>query len=348
MNDTLKKLKLFESVVGQQSVKEKLSFFLDAYMHTHIFPHSIFHGAKGMGKTTLVREVGKGLVEFDENGKIRSLTDESGNPTGKPKRKRFIEVNAAGVKNVKDFINNYLIKHVQNKDVTVFIDEVAKLDDKTQHFLLSMLNPNPEHRTVSTHDDYSIDIDFRRQTFLLATAEPQKVNYMLRDRLRRFDLEDYTYDQMQKILQKCTPGVVYNDDVLPEIASVLRGNARAAQMMGEDIISFLKGKDQFGKNEWKQLKEVFSIHPLGLTNTELSILRLLSNRSEGTPLAALAAMTELTREALQKDYEMYLQKHHLIEIVTKGRKITSKGLEYLRDLDKVDRPSFRSKCVIKS
>jgi Holliday junction resolvasome RuvABC ATP-dependent DNA helicase subunit len=53
----------------------------------------------------------------------------------------------------------------------------------------------------------------------------------------------------------------------------------------------------------------------------------------------LSAKTGLSREAVQKDYEIFLQKQGLMSITTgKGRTITSKGLEYLKELEAMNLP----------
>jgi biotin operon repressor len=55
---------------------------------------------------------------------------------------------------------------------------------------------------------------------------------------------------------------------------------------------------------------------------------------EGSSLTNLAAKTGLSRDAVQKDYEIFLQKLGFMEITSgKGRTITSKGLTYLKQLD---------------
>jgi Holliday junction resolvasome RuvABC ATP-dependent DNA helicase subunit len=113
----------------------------------------------------------------------------------------------------------------------------------------------------------------------------------------------------------------------------LRGNARAAQKMADNVRIFLKGRTAFTSKDWKAMKETLSILPLGLSAMELQILNYLRATSSGISLTCLAARTGLSRESLQKDYELYLQKHGLMEITTGGRELTAKGLQYLKDLD---------------
>jgi len=75
------------------------------------------------------------------------------------------------------------------------------------------------------------------------------------------------------------------------------------------------------------------ILPLGLSKIELQVLRILARKKECS-LTFLSAKTCLSKECLQRDYELYLQKNSLMEISTAGRRITMDGKKYLDMLDK--------------
>lgn len=327
MNDTL-----FKDIVGQRKPKKELSFYLDSYMRTRMVPNMMFVAPKGQGKTTLARELAKGLVQFDEMGNVMEVPSKLDPSVMKPKRKPFVEVNCSTLKSVKQFINGLVIPYVQDKDVTLLFDEASELPRDISMALLTILNPNPENRTTFSLDEYVCDFDFRRQTFIFATSEIQKVFHALTDRLERITLEDYTLNELASIVQKGIPNVECKDGVLEDVATVLRGNARAAQKMAGKIAAYLKGKLTFVPQDWDKLREVLSIYPLGLNAIEIQILHYLAQNSTGTSLTGLSAKTGMSRESLQKDSELYLQKHNLMEIQTTGRMITAKGLEYLKAL----------------
>lgn len=326
--------KLFEKIVGQEAAKKKALFYLGSYLHTRIFPNSIITAPKGQGKTTLAREIAKGLPLFDDEGKIVMEPDpKTGGKTERIVRKDFVEVNCSTVKNLKQFINSVLIQYVVGKKVTVFFDEASELPKDVSMALLTILNPNPENVTTFAYEEYVCDFNFREQTFIFATSEPQKVFHALLDRLERIDLEEYSYTDLAKIVQRGAKEVEFEDNALSDIATVLRGNARAAQMMAGRVVQFLRGDTKFNSKMWKQLRDHLGIYPLGLNTGEVAILRHLASTNDGTSLTCMAAKTGLTREALQRDYEMHLQKHGLMEILTTGRLITAKGRDYLAGLD---------------
>ena len=328
MNETL-----FQDIVGQDKPKKELGFYLDSYMRTRMVPNMMIVAPKGQGKTTIARALAKGLVQFDETGNVMQVPSKLDPTVMKDKRKPFVEVNCSTLKSVKQFINGLVIPYVQDKDVTLLFDEASEIPRDVTMALLTILNPNPENRTTFSLDEYVCDFDFRRQTFIFATSEIQKVFHALADRLERITLEDYTYPQLAEIVQKGLPEVECKDDVLLDVSTVLRGNARAAQKMSNKITAYLKGGKVFTPTDWAKLRAILSIYPLGLNALEIQILRWLAQNSTGTSLTGLSAKTGMSRESLQKDTELYLQKHNLMEIQTTGRMITAKGLEYLKHVD---------------
>lgn len=328
MNDTL-----FANIVGQEKPKREMRFYLDSYMRTRLVPNMMIVAPKGQGKTTLAREFAKGLIQFDEYGQPIETPSRLDPTVMRPKRKAFVEVNCSTLKNVKQFINGLVIPYIQDKDVTLLFDEASELPHDVTMALLTILNPNPENRTTFAMDEYVCDFDFRRQTFLFATSEIQKVFHALADRLEQITLEEYTDAHLAAIVQLGLPDVECKDGVLLQVATVLRGNARAAQKMANKIVAFLKGEKVFTVEDWLALRNVLSIYPLGLNALEIQILRYLAQNMSGTSLTGLSAKTGMSRESLQKNTELYLQKHNLMEITTSGRIITGRGLGYLKALD---------------
>ena len=307
---------LFPKIVGQDVAKRRLKFYIDGYNASHIIPHLMFIAPKGCGKTMMAKALGKNLVQKDD-------------PT---KPKPFLEINCSPIKSVKQLFNQIIIPHVNQKECTILFDEASELPKDVTMALLTILNPNATNRTSFSVEDYVVDFDFSRQSFIFATTEAQHIFHALMDRCERIDLEEYTYDELGEIVTRILPEISFEGKALTELAAVLRGNARAAQKMATNIQTHLAAKrsSRFTMEEWNYLQYHLGILPLGLSPIELQVLNFLDGR-KNCSLTYLAAKTGLTKACLQRDFEMYLQKHNLMEITTEGRAITCKGKKYLKN-----------------
>jgi Holliday junction resolvasome RuvABC ATP-dependent DNA helicase subunit len=310
------KTNYFDGIIGQDVAKRKLSFYLDNYRASNYIPHLMFVAPKGCGKTTIAKAVGRNLVA-----------------RGSVKAKKFLEINCSTIKNIKQLFNQVIIPQVNHEECTVLFDEASELPKDVTMAFLTILNPNPENRTSFSMEDYVVDFDFSRQSFMFATTEAQSIFHALMDRCDRVDLEEYTYNELGLIVGNNLEGFTFQDGLLEEIATVLRGNARAAQKMANNIKAYLAkvGKERFGQADWTRLKYSLGILVLGLSRIELQILRILETDGDCS-LTKLAAKTGLTPECIRRDFEMYLQKNNLMEISRSGRGITKKGQDYLREV----------------
>jgi len=322
---------LFRGVIGQTKPKKEFEFYLESYKHTRIIPNFLVSASKGGGKNTIINAVVGGLYQFDLDGKPIMVPSKEDPALMVMKRKPVITIDCPKIKNIKGFFG-IIHKYVHDKDVTVILDESSELPRDVTMALLPILNPTPEHRSSFELDDYVYDFDFRRQSFFFATSEIHRMFHALVDRLERITLEEYTLQELAQIVQLGIPGVQCEDDVLLDVATVLRGNGRGAQKMAEKIAAYVRGGDTFFKEDWTKLKEILSIYPLGLNAMEIQILRHLASQPNGTSLTALSAKTGLSRDAIQKDSELYLQKNSLMSIETTGRMITAEGQDYLEKL----------------
>lgn len=301
-------------LIGQDRVKSQLNFHFKGYLANGIMPSIMFTAPRGCGKTMLATALANLLKVRDTN-------------------KRKIIFNCSQLRNLRQFWNEIVIPHVNDKDCTIIFDEASELPKDVMMALLTILNPNKDNRNTFAYEDYTVDFDFSRQTFMFATTEGQSIFHALMDRMERIDLQEYNIDELGKIVLLGLEDYKVNADALLEVATVLRGNARAAQKMAGHIKTYLdgNGKSEFTLKDWKELCKQKSILPLGLIEKELEILNILSRKKE-TRLTELSAITCLSKGSIQKDYELFLMKQGLIEIAPAGRSLTTKGHKYLREL----------------
>jgi Holliday junction resolvasome RuvABC ATP-dependent DNA helicase subunit len=334
-----KKLKIknrFTGLIGQVKAKRKMDFHLDNFDATKVLPHMMFIAPKGCGKTLMAKAVGRNLLSAEPT--MRVTTDSMGEratteiPAGEAP-KRFLEVNCSSIKSVPQFVEGLLMDKILNQEVTVLFDEAHMLPNDVSMFLLTALNPNPNNFNSMTFNDHTFDFNFRRQTFMFATTEAHKIFHALIDRCDRVDLEEYTMTQLGAIVELNLTNLKLKCDesLLEEIAIVLRGNARAAQKMANNMKNYLARakKKKFDVGDWAKLKYALGIMPLGLNDIEIQILKALRGRKDCS-LTNLSAKVGLTAQCIRQDFEMYLQKTNLMSINTGGRSLTVEGKDYLK------------------
>ena len=304
---------MFNDIIGQDGVKRKLGFFIDCYQRNGVSPHLFFVAPKGCGKTMLAIQYGKEMEIMNPEKKVRL-------------------VNCSSIKGMKGFFDSIVIPHISDKDVTFIFDEASELPKDVTMAMLTILNPNPQNKTTFSYMDYTVDFDFKRQTFLFCTSESHKVFHALADRLTRVDLESYSVTDLGEVLKKVTPDVTFEDKLIESIANTLRGNPRQSTKMGNNIKNLLGSGKTFSLKEWDSLRESLNIMPYGVNENELSLLRVLRERTQAT-LTAIAATTGMTRSAIQRDVEIYLLKLNMIRIESGGRQLTQKGLDFVRIVD---------------
>jgi Holliday junction resolvasome RuvABC ATP-dependent DNA helicase subunit len=312
-------MEYFNEMIGQKKVKNILGFYIDAFEKTEILPHLFIVGQRGQGKTMLATQVAKNL-KSPTIGKIKPM----------------LTVNCSTLKNVRQLVEDIFLQYTRDQHITVFFDEVHEMPISIQNCLLTVLNPNKNNFNTLRFEDYNLEFDFRKISFIFATTDPQKVITPLKDRCKMVHMEEYQYEDLAKIIETNSEDLEYDQQVLNEIASVCRGNARNATLMAKDnILQYARRHNIFDIDSkvWSCIKELLSILPLGLEDTELQILKILKERGQCS-LTNISAVTGLSPQAIRSEFELYPMKHGLMQVVQGGRKITQKGNDYLKSLEK--------------
>jgi Holliday junction resolvasome RuvABC ATP-dependent DNA helicase subunit len=154
----------------------------------------------------------------------------------------------------------------------------------------------------------------------------------LKDRLTVLDFKPYTSEELAAIIADRLQDIRFEDGLLEEIASTTRGNARSAVKRSKEIATYCETKNStlFSKNEWRDLCHILGIKPLGLSNTEIQVMQILKDRGPST-LQTIAAVTGMSRTAIQRDAELYLLQRGLMKI-NGNREITRLGSEIIQKI----------------
>lgn len=317
----INEIDVFSEVVGQEKAKSKLNFFLRGHKNTGVVPALVFSAAKGIGKTFLAKEFRKGLLQREG--------DDAG------QRKPLYTINCSTIRNQTQFFDLIIKNRWWEKEITLLLDEAHRIPNDLAESLLTILQPNAENRNEFNFQDYVLDFDMKKITWLFATSEVHKLNKPLLDRLERIDLEEYEAHHLAEIIRRNLKDVQFDEGVLEkEVVTVLRGNARSAQKMAGHMKSYLGNLTTFFMEDWREMKRALGINPMGLSPIEIRVLNILKEHKE-TSLTRIAAVTGMSPEAVRQDIEMNLQKLDLLQISTAGRSLTVKGHKYLEDLAKV-------------
>ena len=304
----------FDEMIGQSKTKSVLGFYIDAFEKTEILPHMFIVGQRGQGKTMLATQVAKNL-RSKTLGRVKPM----------------LTINCSTLKNVRQFIEDIVLQYVRDQHITLFFDEVHEMPTPIQTCLLTVLNPNKHNLNTLRFEDYNIEFDFTKVSFIFATTDPQRVITPLKDRCRMVHMEEYQYDELGEIVKGNSEDLEFDDETLRDIASVCRGNARNATLMAKDnILQFARRHNVsfVDMDIWGRIKAVLGILPLGLENTELQILKVLKDRTVCS-LTNISAVTGLSSQALRAEFELYPLKHNLMEIAQGGRRLTGHGSDYL-------------------
>lgn len=315
----------FPKIIGQNNAKQRLGFKLDVFNNNSPItqPIAIF-GQRGGGKTTLMRS-------FAKNLKSRILRDENGELTNKP----YVEVSAASFKSVSSFVDA-VVNPYRNAEVTVGIDEAHALDSKVHDWLLSVFIPDSQSlvsRVSHAGSDY--EFDYRMITFILATTNPEKLSNPMKSRFFVVELEDYSVPEIERIIQIHAGDVRFSESSLRGLAEVSRNTARTAKDLALSVKDFLvlkkNDKHSFNVDDLRSLKSNLRIYPLGLSESEVKLLRALRNKGALT-LTVASNVLQMDATTVRRDVERFLLERGLIYIDGK-RFITPHGQKILDLID---------------
>lgn len=297
----------FSDLVGQDAVKRKLTFYLNAFHKTSQAPFLLMAGAKGLGKTEFAKAFAKNL--HNQDGEKRA----------------FLELNCSTIKNNEQFFEQIFLPLICDNEITILFDECHELPQDLTMAFLSIFNTESNSRKNFEWNGMNFEFNFMKQTFIFATTETDKIFPPLKDRLTIVDFEPYSEKELAEIVKLCAPDIFITDECIEKVASTIRGNARSAVKRAKEINLYCGANEinTFDIDNFKELCETIGILPFGITNTEKQVLEIL-NQCGSVSLTSLSAKLGLSATAVRRDHELYLLNKNLIEIDGK-RKITFSG-----------------------
>ena len=308
------KTKMFKNLIGQDEVKRQLSFYAKAQNATGVAPFLMMSGAKGLGKTEFAKEYASNLKNKDGS------------------KRPFLEINCSTIKNANAFFEQIFLPIVMHNEITILLDEAHMLPKDLVNAFLTVFNTEKGSYKEYHHAEQIFPFDFTKQNFIFATTEMDKLFAPFKDRLTIVDFRPYSKEELGEIIDLVCGEIEFDDGLLETVAETTRGNARSAVKRCKEIHLYCESnnKKDFTKSDWKSMCHTLGIKPMGLSNIEVEILKILKERGNCS-LQMLSAVTGMSRTAIQKEAELYLLKCGLMKI-NGQREISGKGVNVLQKI----------------
>lgn len=304
--------------IGQERIKKELEvYIISSKERGDIFPHTLFIGAPGLGKTTFAK-----IIAFELRRDLKITSGPVLDKTG---------TLAAILTNLKE------------GDI-LFIDEIHRMPKPCQEILYTAMEDFALDIVIGKgNTGKTIRLSLPKFTLIGATNKPNLCLAPLRDRFQLvFKLNYYTEDELKKIIIKVGKnwGLDMDESSAAKIARASKGIPRQALNLLRRLKDFawlnLKSEDTFLKID-EHLTEKFlkllDIDEWGLTPEDRKCLLTLYKEFRGGPvgLSSLALSSTISIEELESIYEPALIRLGFIARTRKGRILTQRGYQYLKE-----------------
>lgn len=300
-------------------------------------PHMLLSGAAGCGKTTTARFVANKIGSDFINLSYDTI------------KKRSDVVSLIHQLDRTGF-DDYGVKVDKIRPTVIFIDEIHGLSIIAQEHLgilmeeLKISAPvneikrgSPANRNIGGIKglkNENADMWSPAFTLIGATTNDGKLSKPFRDRFKlRFVFSPYPLDKAGEIVKTHAErlGIQIDEKAIYEIAKRGRGVPRILVTLLERCqdISIVYGSDSITYEVTRNTFDRLGIDKQGLTKTDIALLKALNELSEPVGLENLAVRLNESQKVLSESLEPYLIQQGLIIRLSRGRKITEKGVEYL-------------------
>ena len=306
----------FDEYIGQTRLKNNLKLAIDAVKKRSdgtTLDHVLLYGPPGLGKTTMA-----GVIAHELGASLRI--------TSGPAIERAGDL-ASILTNLKD------------GDV-LFIDEIHRLRRAVEEVLYSAM------------EDYKLDIvigkgpaarsvrlDLPHFTVIGATTRTGSLAGPLRDRfgiLHR--LEYYKEPEIEQIINRTAR--ILNTKIDPVATALLATRSRLTPRIANRIFKRVRdyadvnGDGIVDKITAEKSLALMEIDELGLDPADRNMLSLMLENYDDRPvgLATIAALTGDETATIEDYYEPYLLQLGLLERTPRGRLVTPKGKEHLKNV----------------
>ncbi len=289
----------FQGIVGQDALLARLRTAATARgIRGKAFPHALFSGPAGTGKTTLAHRLAFHLGS------------------------RFVKTSGPLLQDVHQLLR--VLADLREKDV-LFLDEAHRVPPEALEALYEALDARSLslllHQGASVR---AVRFDLPRFTLVAATSEEHtlsdafKSRFGIRETLGWYDPED-----LARLLETATTtqGFTMDEDALWSLARAARGTPREGLRLLERAFDHAAaaGTVRVGAEVMAQALAALGYDKEGLRRLERDYLALLRDSPAPVSLARLAATLGMHPSTLLRDVEPHLFRVGLVRTTPRGR-----------------------------
>lgn len=296
-----------DSYIGQEHIKDSLNIAISACKkRNETLDHIIFYGPPGLGKTTISNIIAN---EMESNIKI---------------------INGPSIEKSGDLA--MILTSLEHGDI-LFIDEIHRIPRQIEEILYSAMEDFYLDIIVNNNNSSEpIRINLEKFTLIGATTRIGMLTTPLRDRFGfSFRMKYYNHEEMSLILQNASK--ILEKKIDTKATLFISENSRGTPRVALNLLKRVRDYSDFKNNDLitKELTEEcfkkIGIFEYGLDELDLKYLKVFKNSSKPIGLKTLSANLSEDIRTIEDVIEPFLIQEGFIEITTKGRILTDKGIE---------------------
>lgn len=296
-----------DELSGQNRAKKMLKIYIKAaQIKKECLDHVLISGPSGCGKTTIANIVAH---EMGKEAKVYSCP---------------------AIKTVQDLTD--ILCNIQEGDV-IFFDEIHSLKTKVQEALYFTL----EQFVVDVNlDGESVRQPVPHFTLIGATTSLGGLELPCRNRFPiQVELNNYDSDSMMNIV-KCAykaMKVAISDRCARMIGDASRSTPRIANSYVRRVYDFalVMNDGEITENVVLDSFEILGINKYGMNQMDMAYLRYLADARKAVGVDTLATALGTDRKSLEEVTEPYLISLGVVSKGARGRTITQKGLDIVKE-----------------